>query len=269
MFDDRKNNLELDDKPAGTGKSRKGAHLFLFGLSALSALVILSCWLIISWGQANGYAEGGGEGMIAPLLWMLAAQWLLVIPATGFVFLVYRRLSRRGQLHEINPIAGVAIPLLFNILAASSLFILAWISPWYYDTSDFLLSRNLTLTIKTESVEPAGSQFGYPHYVAVLHAENKTGQEILLNANLGDYTTRAYQEFDWDHVLGDSSPITIPPGASDIKVDLPFNFACDKTPLTKPIHLLYWLLGNRYQGSLDVSNTITQRLQELGCGAAP
>ena len=119
MMDNPKNDVDPENDSQDTGKSKKGAYLLLLGLSTLSALAILSLGLIILWGS------GAMDSMnwMFELVLMLAAQWLSVIPATLIISSVYKRLSRRKQLYEINPLVRVGLPLLFNILAASSIFL--------------------------------------------------------------------------------------------------------------------------------------------------
>ncbi len=271
MIDNPKNDIRSVNVSQDTGKSKWTAFLLLLGLSTLSVLAILSLWSIM-WAY-----HGDGSLMILVWVWVImAGQLILVIPATLIVSSVHKRLSYHRSLYEINPFARVGLPLLFNLLAAGSFFISMFISPWINNTSDFLLSRNLTLTIKEESIVPAKTNMTPYAYHAILHAENKTGQEISPHFYLGDYSTQANQSaFDREHQLGTAWPrirIPIPSGDSDITIDIPIRrtvLFCNNEILAKPWHLLYRLSGDKTQVSLVVDKSINKRLQELVCGTAP
>jgi hypothetical protein len=131
MIDNLENNvIDEDSKPQDAGKSKRIAYLLLIGLSILSALAVMSPWLIrLRWPPPNP----SDLGALIYALKIIGAQWLLVIPATLLVFFVYKgiaRLTQLAQLYRIKTWAQFEIPLLFNVLSASYIFLLACTSEW-------------------------------------------------------------------------------------------------------------------------------------------
>jgi sterol desaturase/sphingolipid hydroxylase (fatty acid hydroxylase superfamily) len=118
MFGNRKNDIDQENETQDTRKSKKDADRLLLGISIRSALAILSLWLLAP------FLRGGGGLEMNFVFVIIAGQWLLVIPATLVDFYVYRGLSHRRQLYKIHHLVRVGLPLLLNILAASSFFIL-------------------------------------------------------------------------------------------------------------------------------------------------
>ena len=162
--------------------------------------------------------------------------------------------------------ASMTIKLLFNILAAGALLLIVFAPAWVERISGWLLSRNVTLTIEQECIVPVISQFGETRYYydAIVHIQNKTGQEVDLGTYLGYFGTRAYQ-------LGEASGLVhLPSGESDIVIDVPIDLSVRKTDIpAKPLHLFYRMAGSQYQGSLAVGHQVSRRLQELTGGVKP
>ncbi len=124
MVPDRQSDLNLDNESQDTGKNKWTAYLLLLGLSALSALVVLSPFvLLVLYAYANkeSFAAYPPGGIILVPMYITAqtGQLLLVILATPVVISVYKGLSRRKQLYEISPFVRDGLPLLINILAAT------------------------------------------------------------------------------------------------------------------------------------------------------
>ena len=110
------NEMYPDHKFQNKGKSKKSAHLLLLGLSTLSALVILSLWLILWTYPYIGSRYMPSLFVYAWIVGIIAGQWLLLIPATLIVIAVYKKLSGQKK-------ASILLPFLLNLLAACSSFI--------------------------------------------------------------------------------------------------------------------------------------------------
>jgi hypothetical protein len=265
MTSNRQNDLNSGHETRRVGKSKGIAYLLLLGLSTLSALVIwypghvLYTYLIRS---------GSLVGIIYIIPLVTIGQYISIIPATLAVLFVYSKLSRQKQLHRINRLVWVGLPLLFNILAGVSYFIVNSTPIWLSNISASLLAHNLTLTIKEENIMPSTTGYGDRIYHAVLHAENNSGQEISTVFLLGDYSTKTPREDNWNHMLGGESPVShIPPGESDMIVDIPIydDMVC-RSDITKPLYLLYLLPGSSsYDGRLAVDDFINYRLLTIDC----
>lgn len=109
------NDIYPDHRSQDIRKSRINV-LLLLGLSVLSALVILSLWLIM-W--TYPYIGSGYMPSLVVFAWItgiIAGQWILVIPATVIVVAVYKKLSDQKQV-------SILLPFLLNLLAACSFFI--------------------------------------------------------------------------------------------------------------------------------------------------
>jgi hypothetical protein len=99
----------------------------LIRLSIISALPSLAIALWLSYFLTH---SGGGAGLAAfPIIFAcLVVQGLLTLPATLLVGSVYGRLSRRNQWPELERDLRFGIPLLVNILAPSTIFIISLIA---------------------------------------------------------------------------------------------------------------------------------------------
>jgi hypothetical protein len=171
------------------------------------------------------------------------------------------------------------MPLLFNILAAGNLLFSILIP--IGNISEFLLTRQLSFTIKEESILPADYN-GEHSYHVVLHVENTSGQKFFTHFILGDYGTVTPGTDVWDdHELGyDSDAVAIPSGVSNIIVDVPVEdrMVCQNgINLAKPLYLLYSSPVSKingyaagYHGPLAADSNINKSLQEIiVCSAAP
>ena len=279
MTANQKNDPPTENEAQNTGLGKKSAYVLLIVLSTISVFVILSLWLVLVWGNANGFGAAGGEGMIGLVMLMVVGQWILVIPATLLVVFLQTALARRRLLHQINPLALVGLPLLFKA---------------YVNLSAAITSRNLVLTakdesiVKAENVEVQKKSISPYVYQLVLHIENNTGQKIHLLFELGDDTTEPYQDFDTafsqghilsgDHLItpdSDQNELLVSVGVSDVPIKLQFDrtdakFDCRDGTFVRTLHLLYLIDGSQQaNGSLILNSPSLRRLQEMICQEAP
>lgn len=271
--------------------SKQEAYLLLLKFSTQSALIILSPWLIALLFAAPYLVEG----MALPLI--MIVQVLLIIPATVVVVRKYGKQVEINGHYQVGAGMDVIIPLAFNFLAGTGYFILTFgmafisssISTWQGNTFSARMSPNLIVTIKEESVIEKDQD-----YRAVLHIENKTGEDLSLFMSIGDSTSKigqmpnAYHNMsksgqnpdEFTREYGISGQVLMPRGTSDrtILVSLPTFYPdfCDGF-LKKPLHLLYRIgsgedwessgfwESERYNGMFILNNKMNQDMQQFFC----
>lgn len=275
MNAEEQNNSVPDNQTAEykrKNKNKEISYLILLGMSILSALAITALWTTFPSGNL-------GLAGILPFFLILMVQLILVVPATLLISFVHSKLTHQNKLAEVQPSLRVGIPLIFNILAAFSYFIMAFVIRLQQNISGFNLSRNVIVTIKEETITPPGSSKIYENsyiYRAALHVENNSGDRIPQMI----FFIGAYDQGDlkWPyanaHGIGSgqlsNSSRYIPPGTSDIIIDLFIQsdvLKCHNSNLDKPLYFLYNLI-EQYQ-SVPVSNRINQELKKIACSSTP
>jgi len=155
------------------------------------------------------------------------------------------------------------------------------------DISYFNLLRNITVTIKEESITPPGSSDIFERayiYRATLHIENNSGDKL---PQIGKLFLGAYEKDDLKFPYGATTQTVgsgsggisfshlnryIYPGNSDIVVELYIDdsaLKCNNVSLEKPLYFLYNLVVGQGFESVAVSNSINQKLKQIACGSTP
>ncbi len=271
--------------------SKQEAYLLLLKFSTQSALITLSPWLIALLFAAPYLVEG----MALP--WIMIAQGLLIIPATLRAVHKYAKQVEINGHYQVGFGMDIIIPLAFNLLAGSGYFVLTFgmvfisstIFTWQGNVSSARISPNLIVTIKEESVLEKDYK-----YRAVLHIENKSGEDLSLFIILGDSNSKTgqlseeyYYQLEQTHdkyveEYGISSQILIPRGVSDrivlVSLQTFYSDFCNGF-LQKPVHLLYrigsagdresfgYWESERYNGVLILSDKMHQDMQKFFCSA--
>jgi hypothetical protein len=106
----------------------KNPIALLIGLSLISALAIVSLWLLeipaLSSCEISAGVRYCGSGAIYPYgLFIVLAQFLLIVPASWLVFHLYKQLSDQSYRRRIDPKLVISIPLLLNFLSVSGLVV--------------------------------------------------------------------------------------------------------------------------------------------------
>ena len=96
----------------------------LLGLSILSALPSLAIAFLVIY-IVTHMGAGGGLAALPIIFIGLVAQCVLILPATLLVGFVYGRLSRWKQWPRLDRDTRFGVPLLVNILAASTILFIA------------------------------------------------------------------------------------------------------------------------------------------------
>jgi hypothetical protein len=99
---------------------QKRSQSILTGLSIISALAITSTWLMIPLVQSP---EAPGWTTFYLTGFIITGQWVLVIPATLIVILVHSQILGQDQKRHMPTKKRFHIPLIYNLLAANSLFV--------------------------------------------------------------------------------------------------------------------------------------------------
>src|ERR1041384_5697651 len=94
-------------------------YLLLLMLSISSALVIAAIHLF--------FPPTSGSFGLLPVLMGLGLQSLLVLPATGMIFVIYTLIAHTLKFYKGHLLLRLRFPLLFNCLAASIIPIQWWV----------------------------------------------------------------------------------------------------------------------------------------------
>ncbi len=229
-------------------------YLQLIGLSIISGLLIASVILFtlffLTWELGVFFVIGI----------LNIVQYILVIPAT---FAVYKIDSWMSS--GINPFIRASIPLMFNVLGATSLIIVPSTWDFFYNYHH----RDVAVTIIN------GTYF--------IRNQTDVNYEVVLNVNNPSQTDIKNVDFylvtdagkDGKHFadivgdfLGSNDRNTFPAGESTISIEVSIyvndNYPqCKDGSLEKPLYLLY-SIGNTYK-ALEVSNDLNKKILETVC----
>lgn len=247
------------------------AYLSLLIGSILSASVIAAIQLF--------FPPTSGSFGLLPVFMGLGLQWLLVLPATGMVCVIYTLIAHPLKLYKIPLLLLLGLPLLLNCLAASIIPIQWWVVDGIQQqVRDVKLARNVSMTIKNETIGSYIFPDSY-EYQAVLQVKNDSGEEITLTTfYLGAFDLWEYDE-PWmssGYLTQTSYPYSpgagIRPGDSEIAIEIVISVECDNPNLSKPLSLLYYVeTKDAYltaSKAVAVSPSINQKLQQV-CGPSP
>lgn len=259
-----------------TGKAI--SFLYLLGISALLALPIGIPGVLLMplvYYLASIISSDVLRLIVLIMLFLgtLGLQYGLMLPVTALVSYVYLRLSHSIELYEFRPAIRIGIPLVLNIIAASSLFIISNGVNYQQEVT----FHSLVITTVEEKITQNRSN-NYVYH-ATLHIKNNSEIEFheTLSFNIGafDATDNPARHSEIEpHFMGfDDLEVLIPPrGESNVVVELPiFNIKypplrCGNKDLERPISLVVYIF-DRDPKFLPVSNNIASQLQQLACGS--
>jgi hypothetical protein len=270
-----------------TFQDRMKPYGLLIGISIISGSIIFVSYFIFLSLLMPCYELG----CLFPFLIGLGLQWLLVIPATIVAVFIFNRLTRSNSSSGIHIIVLVGIPLIFNILGATSYFVTSYFDRIASEAdadknrlvskANFLQNFAFT-SIKEEKLLYKKYDDGRKYYIyhAILRADNKTGVQIdQMIFSLSGGVQEEYPTYGENSIGIDgywtwqgNDGIHMPAGSSDVEIDVEiqeYELTCKK--FEKNLSLVYTLDDSNTSGhkSIAIGESISTELKQIACGSAP
>jgi hypothetical protein len=129
----------LEKLKLNSRESKAISFRYLFGISALFALPVAILGPLFE--PVMEYAANTissdvlrFESLIILTLGMLGLQYAFVLPATLLAFVAHTELTKKNKLYKIHPVVRAGIPLIVNLIAASSSFIIGYVASYLFGT---------------------------------------------------------------------------------------------------------------------------------------